>query len=632
MSKITDKGDAMPAPETGEAAGEAPKAPGLQGFSLRAAPDQAAPRLARLRGEMEEDGLDAYLVPRADAHQGEYLAPRDERLAWLTGFTGSAGFAAILRDRAAVFTDGRYRIQVRAQVDGALFDCIDWPANSLADYLAKHLFEGDVVGFDPWMHSAREIATLRQALEPKGIGLQESMNLVDRIWEDQPAPPAAPMAAWPGQYAGVSHSEKRADLARALTDAGHRAAVLNMADSIAWLLNIRGADVPRTPLVLAFAILYDSGRVELFTDPAKAEEVADHLGRDVRVVAPADFPRALRQLEGPVRIDPASAPDEVRRILAEAGIEIVEENDPCLLPKARKNPAEIAATTEAHLRDGAAMCRFLHWLDGRVAAMGDGGEALTEIGVVRALEGFRAATGQLKDISFETIAGSGPNAAIVHYRVTEKTDRALRRGELLLVDSGGQYEDGTTDITRTIAVGQPSAEHRACFTRVLKGMIAISRARFPRGLAGRDLDALARAPLWRHGLDYDHGTGHGVGVYLGVHEGPQRLSRVSEVTLAPGMILSNEPGYYREGQFGIRIENLVVVHAPPKPDSGDDRDMLAFETLTWVPIDRRLINAGMLSDGEREWLNNYHAQVRAKIGPRLEGEAKGWLEQATRPV
>lgn len=636
MAKTNDKTgpgakpeQAAPAPQEATAP---PPAPGLQDFAVTARPEQAAPRIAQLRREMADDGFDGFLVPRADAHQGEYVAPRDERLAWLTGFTGSAGMALVLIDRAAVFTDGRYKLQVRDQVDGSLFDFLDIPRDKPADYLEKHLFEGDIVGFDPWLHTAAEIAGLRRVLDPKGIELAETVNLIDRIWADQPGPPAGAIASWPSQFAGTTHGEKRATLAYELAEAGQKAAVLTLPDSIAWLLNIRGSDVPRMPVPQAFAILFDTGRVELFCDPGKTAPVADHLGTEVKVYPMDNFPAALQQLEGPVRIDTASAPEEVRRRLADAAVEIATGDDPCRLPKAQKTPAEIAATTEAHLRDGAAMCRFLHWLDDRIETLGKG-DPLTEIAAVKALEGFRHDTGALKDLSFETIAGAGPHGAIVHYRVTEATDRAVRRGELLLIDSGGQYEDGTTDITRTIAVGQPSAEQRRCFTRVLKGMIAISRTRFPRGLAGRDLDALARAALWRHGQDYDHGTGHGVGVYLGVHEGPQRLSRTSEVALAPGMILSNEPGYYRAGEFGIRIENLIVVCEPAPTKDGDaGRDMLGFRTLTFAPIDRRLVNAALLSDGERQWLDEYHAEVARKIGPRLEGPAKDWLDHATRPI
>ncbi len=592
----------------------------FQSFEAATSPEQGPPRLAALRDAMAAAGLDAWLVPRADAHQGEYVAPRDERLAWLTGFTGSAGFAAILADAAGVFVDGRYRLQVRTQVDPS-FTAVDWPETKLAAWLSDRLPKGAAVGLDPWLHTRAEV----DALEAAGFALRPWPNLIDAIWEDQPGPPAAPITAYPDAQAGETAADKRARIAKLLRDAGQEAVVLTLPDSIAWLLNIRGADLPHVPVALAFAILSGDGRVGLFTDRSKAEGVADHLGADVSVHVPEALPGALATLAGPVRVDPKTAPWAVARILDEAGVEIAWAEDPCLLPKARKTPAEIAATTEAHLRDAAAMAEFLCWFDGAAPRGG-----LTETQVVTRLEGFRRATNALTDISFDTICGAGPNGAIVHYRVTHGTDRAIAPGDLVLIDSGGQYPDGTTDITRTVTTGTPTPAQVDAFTRVLQGMIAISRARWPRGLAGRDLDALARAPLWVAGMDYDHGTGHGVGVALSVHEGPQRLSRISEVPLEPGMILSNEPGYYRSGEWGIRIENLVVV--APAPPLGDNRDQLAFETLTWVPIDRRLIDPALLSRDERAWLDAYHAEVARRIGPRVTDETRAWLDEATRAL
>jgi Xaa-Pro aminopeptidase len=430
----------------------------------------------------------------------------------------------------------------------------------------------------------------------------------------------------PDALAGKSHAVKRAQLAEGLREAGQRAAVLTLPESFCWLLNIRGADVPKTPVVQGFAVLHDDGRVSLFVAEAKLDNaLRAHLGSEVTLLDPADFAAALGRLNGPVRVDKASAPLAVSDLLTAAGVTVVWGDDPCKLPKARKNPAEIAATREAHLRDGAAMVEFLCWLD-REAPKGH----LTEIAVVEALEGFRRATNALHDISFDTICGAGPNGAIIHYRVTEETNRPIRQGELLVVDSGGQYPDGTTDITRTIAIGDPGDEARECFTRVLQGLIAISRARFPKGLSGRDIDALARYPLWLAGQDYDHGTGHGVGAFLSVHEGPQRISRLSEVPLEPGMILSNEPGYYREGAFGIRLENLIVVE--PAAPLGDNRQQLAFETLTCVPFDRRLILTGWLAPGERDWLNRYHARVRDVLAPRVSAPALEWLTAACAPI
>ncbi|TCP62408.1 Xaa-Pro aminopeptidase [Rhodovulum bhavnagarense] len=599
----------------------------FQGFDSPTRPEDGQPRLAALRAVMAREGLAGFLVPRADAHQGEYVAPRDARLAWLTGFTGSAGFACVLMDKAGVFVDGRYRVQARAQIDGAVFAPVDWPEVRLADWLRENLGSG-TVGLDPWLHTPREIETLEGALADSGIVLREVDNLVDRIWSDQPAPPLGEIIPYPETLAGETHGAKRARIAKILCAAGQQAAVLTLPDSIAWLLNIRGSDIPRNPVPHGFAVLHRDGRVTLFVDPAKVTEtLRAHLGGEVTLRPVEALAPGLKSLVGPVRVDPGSAPLWILRQLQEGGIEIAQAEDPCILPKARKSQAELDGTRAAHLRDGAAMVEFLAWLD-REAPSG----RLSEIDVVRALEGFRHATGHLRDISFDTIAGAGPNGAIVHYRVTEATNRPVRPGELLLVDSGGQYLDGTTDITRTMAVGEPPQEARAPFTRVLKGMIAISRARFPKGLSGRDLDALARYPLWLAGQDYDHGTGHGVGVYLCVHEGPQRLSRLSGVVLEPGMIVSNEPGYYREGAFGIRIENLVVVREAAPLEGADDRAMLDFETLSWVPIDRRLIAPALLSKDERDWLNAYHAEVAQRIGPLVSDAARDWLVGATAPI
>ena len=602
----------------------------FQSFTAATRPEDGPPRLARLRVAMREAGLDGFLVPRADAHQGEYVARCDERLAWLTGFTGSAGFAAVLADVAGVFVDGRYRLQVKTQV-APDFTPVAWPDTKLADWLMEKLPAGGRVGFDPWLHTAKEIEGLRERVATRGIAIEPTDNLVDAIWENRPPPPAEPLEAYPDALAGETAEAKRARIGKALADAGQAAAVLTQPDSIAWLLNLRGADLPRVPVAQAFAILSADGRVELFLEPRDTSELAGHLGPEVAVLPREGFVAALTQLAGPVRVDRERAPLKVATVLDEAEVARVWGEDPCLLPKAQKTDAEIEATVEAHLRDGAAMVAFLAWLDGRAEAV-LAGERVTETDIVRGLEGFRRATNLLRDISFDAIVGAGPHAAINHYRVTEETDRALAAGELLLIDSGGQYLEGTTDVTRTVAIGAPTEEHRLCFTRVLKGMIAISTARWPKGLAGRDLDALARIALWRAGQDYDHGTGHGVGVFLSVHEGPQRLSRLSEVPLVPGMILSNEPGYYREGAFGIRIENLVAVENAPALPGGDDRAMLAFRTLTFVPIDRRLIEPGLLDRDERAWLDAYHAEVRARIGPRADAEVRDWLERATAPL
>lgn len=596
----------------------------FQSFEATTRPGDGPLRLAALRERMAAEGLDGFVIPRADVHQGEYVAPCDERLAWLTGFTGSAGFAVVLSDVAGVFVDGRYRVQVKAQV-ADVFTPVDWPEVTLAEWLKDHVPSGRKVGFDPWLHTAGEIEALRDKLEGTGMAIAECANLVDAIWEDRPAPPAGRAEVYPDELAGKSADEKRAEIAEILRKAGQTAAVLTLPDSICWLLNLRGSDLTRIPIVQSFAILGDDGGVTLFADPVKLEGL--DLGPAVEVRPPEGFGAALEALTGPVRVDKTTAPMAVSDALSAHGITVAWGDDPCLLPKARKTPAELAATAEAHLRDGAAMVEFLAWLDAEAPKGG-----LTEIDVVRQLEGYRRATNALRDISFDTIAGSGPHGAVVHYRVTNETNRPVRSGELLLVDSGGQYLDGTTDITRTVAIGPAGVEERTAFTRVLQGMIAISRARWPRGLAGRDLDPLARAPLWMAGQDFDHGTGHGVGVFLSVHEGPQRLSRRGEVPLEPGMILSNEPGYYREGAFGIRIENLVVVEEAPRLPGGDDRDQLSFGTLTWVPIDRHLIDPAMLSREERAWIDSYHAAVQEKIGPRVSAAAAEWLAAATAPL
>ncbi|MES2914524.1 MAG: aminopeptidase P family protein [Pseudomonadota bacterium] len=598
----------------------------FQSFESHASPRQGPPRLAALRERLAALGLAGFIVPRSDVHQGEYVAARDERLQWLTGFTGSAGFCIVLPDVAGVFIDGRYRTQVKAQVALSAFTPVPWPEVKPGDWVKEKLSAGRV-GFDPWLHTADEVERLQTILEGTGVTLDPvSENPVDAIWQDQPAAPFGKAFVHPVELAGESHSDKRARLAEGLRKAGQKAAVVTLPDSLCWLLNLRGADVPKNPVLHGFAVLRDEGQVNLFVTPAKLDEaVRAHLGPGVSVHPVETFAGALKGLAGPVRVDKGTAPLAVSDILRGAGVEVAWGDDPCRLPKACKNAAEIAATREAHLRDGAAMVEFLSWLD---EAAPQGG--LTEISVVQALEGFRRATNALHDISFDTICGSGPNGAIMHYRVTGETNRPLGRNELLLVDSGAQYLDGTTDITRTVAIGDPGQEARECYTRVLQGLIAISRVRFPKGLPGRDIDALARFNLWVAGQDYDHGTGHGVGAFLSVHEGPQRISRVSEVPLEPGMILSNEPGYYREGAFGIRLENLIVVQEAPA--LGDNRAQMAFETLTFVPFDRRLILVEELSPGERRWLDGYHAEVLEKLGARVSGATLDWLKNACAPI
>ena len=599
----------------------------FQNFEVTSHPETGPPRLAALRGELRKDGLDGFLVPRADAHQGENVAPRDERLAWLTSFTGSAGFCAALLDRAGVFVDGRYRVQLKSDVSLDHFTPVHWPKVELADWLREALGAGGKIGFDAWLHTAEAIEKLQQDLAGSGVEIIACDNLVDRIWDDQPLPPKGKITAFPGEYAGQSSADKRQSLAAGLRTAQQAAAIITLPDSIAWLLNIRGSDIARVPVPHGFLILRDDAKACLFVDPEKCAGLAPHLGPDITLAGPDAFLPALAELTGPVRVDKASAPLKISEILNAAGVEIAYSQDPCILPKARKNETEIAGTVAAHLRDAGAMVEFLAWLDAHAAS-----GALSEIDVVRKLEGFRRATNALLDISFDTICGAGPNGAIVHYRVSEASNRAIRPGELLLIDSGGQYIDGTTDITRTVAVGAVGDDERAAFTRVLQGMIAITLARWPKGLAGRDLDPLARQALWTAGQDYDHGTGHGVGTYLSVHEGPQGISRRSEVALEPGMILSNEPGYYRTGSFGIRTENLLVVREAPPLAGADTREMLSFQTLTFVPIDRRLIDVGMLNADQRTWIDAYHAEVLEKIAPRVSEAARQWLALAAAPL
>ncbi|MEL6952338.1 MAG: aminopeptidase P family protein [Pseudomonadota bacterium] len=595
----------------------------FQSFDATSSPDQGPPRLAFLRKEIAARGFDGFIVPRADAFQGEYVAPCDARLAWLTGFTGSAGFAVVLREQAAIFTDGRYQLQVRLQT-APDFAPMDYPSQGLADYLIEALPKGGRVAYDPWLHTAGQIVQAEAKLSDRHINLVACENLVDRVWTDRPGPPMGRAEAFPEEVAGKSAAEKIAEAAADLAAKHHAAFVICQPDELCWLLNLRGSDVTHTPLMHGWGILYATGRVALFAEAEKLEGV--DLPDIVSLVAPNQMGARLTSLKGPVRLDASSTPQAVLETLRTAKVKMEKGDNPLSLARACKTQAEIAATRRAHLRDGAAVVRFLHWLDSHEPG------SLTEIDCVRALEGFRAETNALREISFDTIAGAGPNGAIMHYRVTAESNAPLLPGQLFLIDSGGQYLDGTTDITRTVPVGAVGDAEREAFTQVLQGMIAIHRARFPLGRTGRDIDALARAPLWAAGRDYAHGTGHGVGVYLGVHEGPQRIAHISQVPLKPGMILSNEPGYYREGAFGIRIENLIVVREAPDLPGGDDRAMLDFETLTFAPIDRRLIVKEMLSEVETSWLNAYHSDVARKIGPLLEGEAAVWLQAATAPL
>jgi Xaa-Pro aminopeptidase len=590
-----------------------------------------AARVAALRAELERQSLDGFIVPRNDEHNGEYVPRGAERLAWLTGFTGSAGIAAVLADRAAIFVDGRYTLQVQDQSDGDIFDFRHVSNEPLAEWLKDHAAADQQIGYDPWLHTSDAIKRLDDGLAQAGATLVAvDTNPIDAIWLDQAPPPLSPTVPHPIEFAGESAEAKRSHLAESLKKSGVGAAVLTLPDSIAWLLNIRGGDVPRTPFSLGFAILHDDGTVDLLTDPRKLTPATlTHLGNAVRVNRRDAFGPLLDRLGAEakrVRVDPASAGVWIRDRLAAAGASIDAGVDPCQLPKARKNATEIAGTRSAHLRDGIAVCRFLHWL----SIVGPKGDT-DELGAVDQLAAFRREGQHFRDLSFDTISGAGPNGAIVHYRVTPESNRKLAPDMLYLVDSGAQYLDGTTDVTRTIAIGQPSDAMRGCFTRVLKGHIAIATCRFPKGTSGGQLDSLARHALWQAGLDFDHGTGHGVGSYLSVHEGPQRISKAAGgQALEPGMIVSNEPGYYRTGEFGIRIENLVVV--VDCPDLSGEREMLQFDTLTRAPIDRRLIDRTLLSDEEVAWLDAYHEIVRQEITPLVDTDTGNWLADVTQPL
>lgn len=588
-------------------------------------------RVTRLREELHRRGLDGFIIPRQDEFQGEYVAPYAERLRWLSGFAGSWGLAILMRDRAAIFVDGRYTIQVRQQVDTEIFTPRHLVEEPPAEWIEKELKPGEVLGYDPWLMTAEQISRFEKAAAKAGARLAPvDGNPIDAVWAEQPKRPTRPVSVQPTQFSGKSAKDKLTDVATILEKAGADAVVLTQPDSVAWAFNIRGGDVAYTPVVLSYAILHRKGEAELFIDAAKLpEDVTAHLKGIVRIRPAGEIEAslaALGQQKARVQIDPDWAPERIRAVLAQSGAEIVAGKDPCVLPKARKNATEQEGARAAQKRDGVAVTRFLCWLD-KAAPKGD----QDEVTVAEKLAAFRAEGGMLKDLSFDSISGVGPHAAIPHYRVSRASALPLKNGEIYLIDSGAQYQDGTTDITRTVIVGTPTAEMRDRFTRVLKGMISLSRIRFPKGTCGSQLDVLARQPQWMAGLDFDHGTGHGVGSYLSVHEGPARINKSDRTPLEPGMILSNEPGYYKEGQYGIRIENLILVREPEAVQGGE-RPMMSFETLTLAPIDRRLIEPGLLSPEERDWLNAYHARVEREIGAFLEGEELAWLKQACAAV
>jgi Xaa-Pro aminopeptidase len=591
-------------------------------------------RLQALREQLKADRLDGFVVPLTDEHMSEYVGSYAQRLAWLTGFQGSAGSAVVLPEEAAIFTDGRYTLQVREQVDGRHWSYQSVPETSIADWLREHAPDGGRIGYDPWLHTKEWVGKAREALAAKGAELVAvGRNPIDAIWAEQPGPSTARLIVHPEKYAGKSSAAKRQEMADWLREQKADAAVLSALDSIAWTFNVRGADVDHTPVALSFALVHEDGTADLFVSSEKiGDDVRQHLGNGVRVHERSAFEPHLRGLGGKTVVaDPERAVAAIFEALEGAGAKVVQKRDPAVLAKAIKNEAEVGGQRAAQARDGAAMARFLHWLSIE-APKGN----LDEIKAADKLEEFRREGGDLRDLSFDTISAAGPHAAIPHYRVDEQSNLPIELNSLYLVDSGAQYPDGTTDITRTVAVGEPTEEMRNRFTRVLKGHIAIARAVFPEGTRGSQLDSFARQYLWEAGLDYAHGTGHGVGSFLSVHEGPQRISAANypgsgwDEPLRAGMFLSNEPGYYKTGEYGIRVENLVMVIPVEIP--GAEKEMLGFETLTFAPIDRTLIVADMLSPQERQWLDDYHAKVLEVIGQQLDGEAFDWLREQCRPV
>ncbi|MFW2830164.1 aminopeptidase P family protein [Sphingomonas sp. ID0503] len=591
-------------------------------------------RLTALREELARRRLDGFVVPLTDEHMSEYVGAYAQRLAWLTGFQGSAGSAVVMPAEAAIFVDGRYTLQVRDQVSADDWSYQSVPETSISEWLSARAEQGARIGYDPWLHTKGWVVAARAALAAKGAELVAvDTNPVDAVWPDQPLPSDAKLVVQPDEFTGKNSAAKRSEIADWLAGRNADAAVLSALDSLAWTFNVRGQDVERTPVALAFALVQADGTADLFVAEEKlGEDVRAHLGNTVRVHPREAFAGHLSTLAGKrIAADPERAVAAIFEALEKAGATVIEARDPVVLPKAIKNAVEVAGHKAAQHRDGAALVRFLHWLSIEAPK---GGE--TEISAQDRLRAFREETGQLRDLSFDTISGAGPNGAIVHYRVSEQSNRPLELNSLYLVDSGGQYRDGTTDVTRTVAIGVPTAEMKDRFTRVLKGHIALATAIFPAGTRGQQLDTLARQYLWQAGLDYAHGTGHGVGSFLSVHEGPQRIAPVGssqaggDEPLQPGMILSNEPGYYKTGAYGIRIENLILVEE--RQVAGAEKRVLGFETLTLAPIDRNLIDTGMLSGAERAWVDAYHARVRSEVGPLVPDDTRIWLESVTEPL
>lgn len=608
----------------------------FQSFETTSSPQEGPARVAALRESFDALGIDGFLVPRADEYQGEYVPACAERLAWLTGFTGSAGMALIMREKAIVFVDGRYTTQLAQQVDAATFTPGDLVGEPPHAWISAHAPKGFRLGIDPWLHAGNEVRRLLKAVEACGGTLVLlDTNPVDGLWNDRPAAPLGPVAIQQEIHSGKPAAEKIADIAKFAETKGAAGVLVTDPSSVAWIFNIRGSDVPHTPHPLARAIATADGAAELFIEAAKLNaEAASYLDAIAGMFEPDQLVTRLSTLcngGASVLVDAESAPLALTIAIEAAGGKVVEVMDPARLPRAIKNEVELRGSADAHVQDGAAMVHFLHWLDQQQPG------TISEIEAVKRLEACRASVGEamqnpLRDISFDTISGAGEHGAVIHYRVTTETDRKLLPGELFLIDSGAQYVNGTTDITRTVPVGAVPEEQKRFFTLVLKGMIAISAARFPKGTRGCDLDPLARIALWKAGADYAHGTGHGVGSYLSVHEGPQRIARLATQELLPGMILSNEPGYYRPGSFGIRIENLIYVK-PLEPVAGGDLPMMSFETLTWCPVDRRLVLPALLTAEELAWLNSYHATVFEKLSPLIsDASVLAWLKEATKAI
>ena len=578
-------------------------------------------RLSMVQAELKKNSLSGYLVPHSDVHQGEYVAACDERLSWLTGFTGSAGICIVGSDRAGVFVDGRYSIQAKKQTKSP-FEVIQWNKKNFLEWIKKNIVKGKI-GFDPWLHSHKDIIWLSEAFASTRISFAPSHNLIDKVWLARPPKTSNKVMNYPVELAGLSAKEKCQKIAEKIRFKKANSAVITLPDSIAWLLNLRGNDVIHNPILQAFLIIDGEGYVKIFCQNENLSNTINGLENFVKVFILERFEMALTKLKGSVLVDETTAPFAAVKILQSNGCKLIMGEDPIILPKACKNPIELRNARICHKRDAVHMCEFLSWVDRQNKNKFD------EIDVVIELENFRRKDENLKEISFDTIAASGPNAALPHYRVNYSSNRTIETGEVLLVDSGGQYLDGTTDITRTIAIGRQSKEVKNAFTCVLKGLIAISKLKFPSGTSGRDIDAFARAPLWQFGKDYAHGTGHGVGHYLSVHEGPHRISKFSDVEFKEGMIVSNEPGFYKEGKFGIRIENLILVK---NSELKTGNSFLEFETLTFVPIDRRLISMNLLDSYELVWINNYHSQCWKRAKDLVTAPTKAWLKNMTRPL